>query len=490
MDSSIATYLQDRVLTYKEKDRAIVFCRSIQNVTSLAKLLKVHPFSSPGDDEKKLEKNREAMVKWISGENNVMTSTSILGCGIDYPHIRDVIHRDPSFTMIDQYQEDSRGGRDGVECRATTFVVDKKHYKVPSDKEHDMGTQALYDSMYELHQCRRIAPGLYFDGRAIQCINIVGAVFCDFCEKASKSIAPASKARPTSLTSHIFPPPRRSTDIFDPEGVIPRSPLPPSNIIPHVSPPRRSNDIFDPQGDVTGSGPSIPLPRSSSDISNPYSTAVPRLDLRQAIRPLKRNNFFSFASSPSNPAKRVKISDSMTIESSRLPTPVSVAPRPARVHPAGIQARQHQLAAQERLQEFKTKIDQPAIKALSFLQDKCIMCRLTGQEDWQEHSSDNCPARTATNYGDPAFKEFRNGAFRLPGGWCFSCLIHQVCSSFLFFFLTKRYFLPETHVTSVYISQGLPVARYYNESGIYVHRFRHKMPVYSSYLRPRKYGRF
>jgi superfamily II DNA helicase RecQ len=69
-----------------------------------------HPYFTPREDEEIQQKNKEAMVRWIAGKPKIMTSTSILGCGIDYHNIRDVIHRDPSFSMLDQYQEDSRGG--------------------------------------------------------------------------------------------------------------------------------------------------------------------------------------------------------------------------------------------------------------------------------------------------------------------------------------------------------------------------------------------
>jgi superfamily II DNA helicase RecQ len=153
MDTAIINHLNHAVSTYRPEDRAIVFCRSKNHVTALADLFKTHPYYSPGDNEYLLQKNKEAMVRWIAGDCRVMTSTSILGCGIDYPNIRDVVHRDPSFTMLDQYQEDSRGGRDGLECRATTFVVEKKRYPIPKQPS-DLGTQTLYDMINDATQCR------------------------------------------------------------------------------------------------------------------------------------------------------------------------------------------------------------------------------------------------------------------------------------------------------------------------------------------------
>ena len=98
--------------------------------------------------------------------------------------------------------------------------------------------------------------------------------------------------------------------------------------------------------------------------------------------------------------------------------------RPA--HPAGIQARHHQLAAQQRVHDFNTNIANLIIHAMNTLGSKCIMCWMYHKPDWQGHSSDDCPKRIGTHYGDLAYRTFRSTAIRLPDGWCFSCLIHQV----------------------------------------------------------------
>ena len=209
INSAISTYLQRSISSYGPQDRAIAFCRSKQQVTDLADLFKVEPYYAVYEDDEAIEKNRMTKEKWLSGENKIMVSTSILGCGMDYPHIRDVIHRDPSFTMLDQYQEDSRGGRDGLECRATTFVVDKKVYRVP-DQPYDLGTQVLYESLSNTDQCRRIASTLYLDGQSKQCVSIPGAIFCDFCEKSAGLSVPITLPPPPPPPS----PPRRIRDVF------------------------------------------------------------------------------------------------------------------------------------------------------------------------------------------------------------------------------------------------------------------------------------
>ena len=217
MNAAIVEHLHRSISSYRPEDRAMVFCRSKQHVTTLACLFKTHPYCAPGDNDTLLEKNKEAMIKWISGDNKVMTSTSILGCGIDYSHVRDIIHRDPSFTMLDQYQEDSRGGRDGLQCRATTFIVDRKKYQF-TNQPYDLGGDFLLNSLGDT-SCRRTGPGLFFDGQPIQCVTLPGAEFCDNCERAtaiSQSNNLSFLSKPvTSTNPKRFSPPKRSFDLFD-----------------------------------------------------------------------------------------------------------------------------------------------------------------------------------------------------------------------------------------------------------------------------------
>lgn len=224
IDSSIVEHLHSKILSYRPEDRAMVFCRSKEHVTNLASLFKIHPYYSPGENDILLERNKEAMVRWISGENKVMASTSILGCGFDYAHVRDVVHREPSFTMLDQYQEDSRGGRDGLECRATTFVVDQKKYKVPPNQSYNLGTQVLFDTVNETETCLRIGPSTYLDGQPTQCVSFPGAQFCENCEKMVGKSSAGDCIPSLPLLRRQFSPPKRSFDFFDVSPVVDLSP--------------------------------------------------------------------------------------------------------------------------------------------------------------------------------------------------------------------------------------------------------------------------
>ena len=201
MNAGIYEYLQQALKSYSIQDRAMVFCRSKREAQDLSDLFGVSPYFAPfGDGEE--TRNQDTMKKWLGGEKSVMVSTSILGCGSDYTHVRDVVHRGPAYTMLDQYQEDSRGGRDGLECRATTFIVENKQYPI-NQSPYDLGTKELHDSLKERTMCLRRAVTTYLDGRANQCITLPGAAFCGNC---------------TSLSSLDQSPPRRMPDLFDIAG--------------------------------------------------------------------------------------------------------------------------------------------------------------------------------------------------------------------------------------------------------------------------------
>lgn len=98
-----------------------------------------------------------------------------------------------------------------------------------------------------------------------------------------------------------------------------------------------------------------------------------------------------------------------------------------RRQPAGIEARQHQMAATERQSNYDRNVMEPLFEILNLFRDKCVMCFMLHKDEWKYHESDRCRGDLGTNYNDKEYSRFRSSAIKLPSGWCYGCLIYQVC---------------------------------------------------------------
>ena len=171
----VVDYWTSVSLTYMPKDRCLIYCRSINQAKKLGEVLGVLPFHSECDSD-------EPIKNFRGGTQKILPTTVRLGCGFHYAHIRDVIHCDLPYSVIDHYQEVSRGGRDGRPCRAVTFVAEGR--PCPIDKAtYDLGTQAIWEWSEKRDQCLRIILSSFLDGVAITCDLLFDAERCDFCKK-------------------------------------------------------------------------------------------------------------------------------------------------------------------------------------------------------------------------------------------------------------------------------------------------------------------
>ena len=184
MVSAIAVDVQQSVASYGPNDRAMIFCRTKNDAEKMARALNL-PVCHSGIAK---EDNDQAVSNWKMGRNKVMVSTSLLGSGLDYPAVRDVIHLDVAHTMLDQHQEESRGGRDGLSCNVVTYVPTIRSHPLPVAFDNVFGAQELQDWSMQEHECLRIAPSVFLDGPATPCILLPGCAICAVCERqASES---------------------------------------------------------------------------------------------------------------------------------------------------------------------------------------------------------------------------------------------------------------------------------------------------------------
>jgi len=116
--------------SYGDQDQCLVFCRTLDNAKSLGLALNVPPYHRECPDDSPVR-------KFLAGENKILPTTLKLGCGFHYSHIQDILHMDLTYSVVDQYQEDSQGGRDGKPCHAITFVLFQAR-KVTMNKVEDI----------------------------------------------------------------------------------------------------------------------------------------------------------------------------------------------------------------------------------------------------------------------------------------------------------------------------------------------------------------
>jgi superfamily II DNA helicase RecQ len=122
--------------------------------------------------------------QWTSDQGScILTATSCLGAGMDYPAVRMVVHWKLPRNLLDKEQESGRAGRDGKEARSVVFwdPSDKGWSLAPGQSTLGVEEQKQWARM---DQCLRIIPGAFMDGRGDTCFQLGTVKLCDWCEAA------------------------------------------------------------------------------------------------------------------------------------------------------------------------------------------------------------------------------------------------------------------------------------------------------------------
>lgn len=143
------------------------------------------------------DKKDELLLKWTSGHCRFLISTVALSEGVNYGQVRIAIQVEVPSTATEFRQEAGRIGRDGLPALCLTIFCD--YPKLDGFTGLDIEgviTQAEYMRLTE--QCRRLIHSLFFDGKALTCAAIKGAVLCDYCSKVK--VRRGVRVRVISLT--------------------------------------------------------------------------------------------------------------------------------------------------------------------------------------------------------------------------------------------------------------------------------------------------
>ncbi|KAF8872171.1 hypothetical protein CPB84DRAFT_1753691 [Gymnopilus junonius] len=399
MFDAIAQHASRLVAGYSSTQRCIIFCRTQSIACQIATTLHLDAYTADVDPDIRAK----IMEAWISGRNKVMVSTSILGCGLDIKGIRNVIHVDVAYNMLDQHQQESRGGRDGLPCTVTTYVPQDRKSVPFVDPAKNFGTTELYNWTLEQGQCHRLIPSLYLDGIATSLLFHLPRprwlVICSsFISSSYPESTPAIAARPSGLEK------RKNDDDTE------------------FSRGKRSR--------VDTSSPSLPDDLETRVVSRKLPNALlhslciwflaPPLELllQKHIHPIVlAGSDHTRTPNPPVTSHRPPISSSSDRPPIFHPS-VPVAPPGPSHPPAGILARIDKATAMITVDPWDTEIVEPIHEAFKALEAIASFVSLTANPLWTTHKNDSCPDRADFRHkvfqaADASMKSFVSPWLRL-----------------------------------------------------------------------------
>jgi superfamily II DNA helicase RecQ len=161
-------HLQQIIASF-DNGRCIVYARSLLLGKQLADGLLCDHYHSQAENKKQI------YDRWVASENvPIVVATSALGCGVDVPDIRYVVHVGLPGTLCDFAQESGRAGRDGKKAFSYLIHIEEMKYKVD---DSDM-LQYISSS-----QCRRCILDATMDGNNDRKYCGLNEEMCDLCER-------------------------------------------------------------------------------------------------------------------------------------------------------------------------------------------------------------------------------------------------------------------------------------------------------------------
>lgn len=179
--------VQAALKSYLPGEKAIVFCRGHETTNSIAgNVLKCPSYHRDDRSPSELSKTLGSFID--DDSQKVIVATSLLGAGVDIPHIRDIWHFGVPWSLIDFAQETGRAGRDSKPSSSHVFTWSADIERVTRKMNY------TEDSMRQLLKptpaCRRTLMGEVLDGVPTSCHTLPGAILCDNCRDGDHTSPP------------------------------------------------------------------------------------------------------------------------------------------------------------------------------------------------------------------------------------------------------------------------------------------------------------
>ena len=167
--------------------RVMIFVRSCADAEEAAEYIGCSYYHREiGTTEEKEVRLRE----WVSGESGspFLACTTAAGAGVDYPHVRWVVHIEDPYGLIDFTQESGRGGRDGEPAGSSVYMKRDPRLSAPPtplDHPDPIDHQAINEYLRGL-ECRRLILARELDEHKFWQACGPTDIKCDICETREK----------------------------------------------------------------------------------------------------------------------------------------------------------------------------------------------------------------------------------------------------------------------------------------------------------------
>jgi len=229
-EAELMKSVEDIRASYAPGEKGLVFCRTHTLTENCAFLLGCPSYHR---DQRTVSDLRDTYDRFLEDDDQtVMVATSLLGAGVDIPHIRDVWHFGIPWSLIDFVQETGRGGRDGKPAYSHLLTWRNELETTPREMHYTEDTMRQW--VAQTSDCRRTLIGQVLDNKWTSCVLLKHSNRCDRCRAHARCPRPPSEITffpspgPDYPTGPPPPPARRTSDLGPAAPVHEPSPTQPS----------------------------------------------------------------------------------------------------------------------------------------------------------------------------------------------------------------------------------------------------------------------